>query len=123
MMFYILSLKWSRGDMLTWYRANAQGYTMFLDDAGVYSEEEARRHTYGRETIAVPVDAAKGVARLAVYDSKKDELLAAAAAAGFVLEPEPPPQKKQKRQKCADCGRFLPPSVFQIEHVCASGVR
>jgi hypothetical protein len=120
--FYILSLKWSSGDMLTWYRANAQGYTLFLDDAGVYTEEKARRHSYGRETIAVPVEAARSVARLAVYDSKKDGLIAAAAEAGFVLEPEPPPQKKQKPQKCPDCGRFLPPSVFRMEHVCKSGV-
>ena len=105
--FYILSLKWSKGDMLTWYRANACGYTLFLDDAGIYTEEEARRHSYDRATIAVPAEDARSVARLAVYDSQKDGLVAAAAAAGFVLPPEPPPQKRA-RQRCYDCGRFLP---------------
>lgn len=106
--FYILSLKWSKGDMLTWYRANACGYTVFLDDAGIYTEEEARRHSHDRATIAVPVEAARLVARLAVYDSQKDGLIAAAAAAGFVLPPEPPPQKRE-RKRCAVCGKFLPP--------------
>lgn len=37
------------GDLALWWRPNRHGYTVNLDEAGVYSEEEARRLDRGRE--------------------------------------------------------------------------
>lgn len=70
--FYILSLKWSSGeDCYRWWRANASGYTMFLESAGRYSEETVRGnlryYNNGESTLAVPCDYVEGKANRAVY--------------------------------------------------------
>lgn len=104
--FYILSLKWSQGDMLTWWRPNSSGYTWFLHEAGVYSEVEARARSWEREAIAVPVAQANALAVQVIGGSKRAQVLEAAAAAGFVLSPEPPPVKPA-RKRCVGCAKFV----------------
>jgi hypothetical protein len=60
----VLSLKWSRSrDHLVWYGPAAQGYTTNLDDAGRFTEAEARGHESGDTEIAVPLSAALACAR------------------------------------------------------------
>lgn len=54
--FLLLSLKHSRGELLTWWRPNASGYCQRLDWAGRYTEEEALLHHDGDRTVAVPVE-------------------------------------------------------------------
>lgn len=41
--FLILSLKWTKGETMVWYRPNSHGYTANLDCAGRFSAEEASR--------------------------------------------------------------------------------
>ncbi len=50
--FYLLSVKWSEGDYLTWWRPDAKGYTRRLADAGEYTAEEARRYAH---PLTIPV--------------------------------------------------------------------
>lgn len=54
----ILSLKWSTGDWLVWYRTACCGYTASLIHAGRYTEEEARQEVRGCEgqVLAVSLD-------------------------------------------------------------------
>jgi hypothetical protein len=65
--FYILSLKWTRGDVLMWWRPKNSGYTVFLESAGKYTAEQVAAdpayYNDGVDTAAVPaatVDAASG---------------------------------------------------------------
>lgn len=55
----ILSLKWSRsrngGEFAAWYRPDSCGYTMNLDEAGRFTEEEARERTSGGEGVTAMV--------------------------------------------------------------------
>jgi hypothetical protein len=52
----VLSLKWSTGDSLVWYRTASSGYTTSLIAAGRYTEAEARRGSLDGVTLAVPLD-------------------------------------------------------------------
>lgn len=66
--FYLLSLKHSRGDFLTWWRPDERGYCWGLNVAGLYDEAKAREierlstHNGVRATVAVPEDIARSVA-------------------------------------------------------------
>ncbi len=40
---------------IVWWRANGSGYTNFLEDAGVYSEEQKQKNASHKELIYVPV--------------------------------------------------------------------
>lgn len=113
--FYILSLKWSRGDMLTWYMPDACGYTDFLDQAGVYSEAQARKHHYPPTTLMVPVAAADALAGRCIGGSRKQKVIDAAAAAGFVIPP-PEPEPKRPRRRCIFCPKY----VARYEVICRS---
>lgn len=60
----VLSLKWSRGgtEWLIWYKTDDAGYTTNLMTAGRYTEEEARSREDREDTLAVPLEAALGLA-------------------------------------------------------------
>lgn len=74
--FYILSLKWSRDrECLTWWQPARSGYSMMLDKAGIYSEEEAMRIADGRETLAIPVEAADALACRAVHGNHRKAMV------------------------------------------------
>lgn len=65
--FYILSMKWTRGgDSLTWWAPNNNGYTIVLEHAGRYTEEQVAGnpdyYNNGYNTLAVPCDAVEAVA-------------------------------------------------------------
>jgi hypothetical protein len=71
-MYYILSLKWSSGHILTWWQPDRNGYTFSLDEAGRYTaaEVEADRKYYddGVETKAVPCEVVEGLTMRVVSD-------------------------------------------------------
>lgn len=56
--YFILSLKGTRGDMLCWWRANNNGYTCRLDDAGRYPRDHVTSalsyYHNGTDTLAIP---------------------------------------------------------------------
>lgn len=63
MMFYILSLKYSKIDEpLVWWRPDNRGYTNDLSRAGKYTEEDVRKksgyYDNKESTLAVPVELA-----------------------------------------------------------------
>lgn len=66
--FYILSLKWSRHDEqnLTWWMPNRSGYTWLLENAGRYSEDEAKVHDGSDTTIAIPCEVVDSMSRRVV---------------------------------------------------------
>lgn len=65
--YYIQDTRSYCGDSVVWWRPKRQGYTFRLDDAGEYSEREARRIENLRGTDkAIPVDAARAAASLHV---------------------------------------------------------
>lgn len=51
--YRILSLKWSDSHTLWWYRPEGMGYTSVLDEAGLFTETEAKAHVLNGVTIAV----------------------------------------------------------------------
>jgi hypothetical protein len=57
--FLILSLKWSKGGILTWWGPNNSNYVTDIDDAGRYTrdqvEKKASYYNNGDSTRAVPV--------------------------------------------------------------------
>jgi hypothetical protein len=56
--FYILSLKWTRDEMITWWGPNNSGYSRLLSQAGRYSREAVERdpgyYNNGCTTLAIP---------------------------------------------------------------------
>ena len=59
-MYYILSLKWSVGDLFVWWQSNNSGYTSNLEKAGKYSREQVGEkpdyYDNGKDTLAVPCE-------------------------------------------------------------------
>jgi len=80
---YILSLRWSRGDALVWWRPYGAGYTLRLDDAGVYSAVAAGAicRPSPEEVVAVPVALAHAECSRVVLDGARHRLLGAVKAA------------------------------------------
>lgn len=68
--YYVLSLKWSRGEKAVWWGPNNNGYTARLDRAGVYTQEQidAQPNYYNnkRDTLAIPVEKVVPLTRLIV---------------------------------------------------------
>ena len=52
---------------ICWWRPESRGYTICVDKAGRYTEEEARSICTGTVCIAVPVDAAVKISRTTPY--------------------------------------------------------
>lgn len=109
--FYILSLKWTREDLATWWMSKNSGYTSRLDDAGRYSREhvETGRSTYdnGDSTIAIPCAKVDAAAVRVVSTEKLAELI------GQRLKPilsDPHPE-------CETCGEPLGPQVVLGQRV------
>ena len=73
--YYILSIKYTEGYVLTWWRADNSGYTIWLPSAGKYSEdlvkEKADYYNNGKDTIAVPCEKAEEAARKCVPWERK----------------------------------------------------
>ena len=69
-MFYIWSIKWTRGDTIVWWRPENSGYTIFMGAAGKYTLEEieAKRWYYdnGESTKAIPCAVADGLVQQTV---------------------------------------------------------
>lgn len=64
--FYVMSLKWTSGDHITWWGPDNSGYTTDLARAGIYTAEQITKspgyYDSGRRddgTLAVPVEAAE----------------------------------------------------------------
>lgn len=59
-MFYIISIKWTVGEQLCFWRPNAQGYTNSLDEAGKYPKSKVyaneRYYNNGYGSLAVPCE-------------------------------------------------------------------
>ena len=60
---------------ICWWRPESRGYTICVDKAGRYTEAEARSICTASECIAVPVDAAVGIARTTPYFRRPDGTL------------------------------------------------
>lgn len=68
--YYIISVNHTRNDreglVLTWWRENASGYTVFVEQAGRYPEEVVKAnedyYNNGEDTIAVPCERAEEIA-------------------------------------------------------------
>lgn len=107
--FYIMSLKWTSGDHITWWRPNNAGYTSDLAQAGVYSAEQVARapdyYNNGKKdgTLAVPTKAAERFVRPVMFvDNSLNiyrKLRAArnrARLAGWDQPLSPPPSPEQE---------------------------
>ena len=59
-MFYIISLKWTVGDRLCFWRPKNTGYTDSVDEAGKYTKSEVyaseKYYNNGYDTIAISCD-------------------------------------------------------------------
>jgi hypothetical protein len=57
MSYLILSLKWTKcRPEMVWYKPKSKGYTVNIEDAGLYSREEAIAETIAGVTLAVDVE-------------------------------------------------------------------
>lgn len=61
---------------ICWWRPDSRGYTICVDKAGRYTEEEVRRICFSGECIAVPADAAIKLARTTPYYRQPNGTLA-----------------------------------------------
>jgi len=56
-LYYIISLKYSKGDVICFWRPNSAGYTEYVDEAGIYTGVwlQGRENYYnnGIDTLAV----------------------------------------------------------------------
>lgn len=82
--FYLFSAAHSRGDILLWWRPDARGYTVRLDDAGIYTAERAKVHCEPSDgdTVAVPVAVAVRESARVVLDSARKRVLDGAMGGG-----------------------------------------
>ncbi len=76
--YYILSLKWSKGDNVKWWGPNNNDYTSFLENAGLYTEDqilaEPDYYNNGESTLAVPVIFADGFKKTIVPIDKIENM-------------------------------------------------
>lgn len=101
----ILSVKWSRNsELLVWYRPNSIGYTESVDEAGRYTEAEAKRveGQCSGNTLAVPVAVAESLAKRVV---RADLLSQVKAVAAGVTTPAAEVAAHDERERPAGTGR------------------
>jgi len=60
---------------ITWWKPESRGYTVCIDKAGVYSEDEARSICGDSRCIAVPKGVAEPIARSTPYYRRSDGTL------------------------------------------------
>lgn len=60
---------------ITWWRPESRGYTLCIDKAGLYSEDEARSICSTSICIAVPKEVAEPIARSTPYYRRSDGTL------------------------------------------------
>lgn len=58
-----------------WWKPDSRGYTICVDKAGRYSEEEASRICFTGECIAVPVASVESLARSTPYFRRQNGML------------------------------------------------
>jgi len=72
--FFVLSLKWTRGDVLTWWAPDAMGYTTLIEQAGRFSLEQVTAKPYyynnGESSIAIPCAEVEAAADRVVMDHR-----------------------------------------------------
>lgn len=55
--YYLLSLKWSKGDDYVWWGSNNSGYTADINKAGIYTEEQINKNPLyycNKSTMPIP---------------------------------------------------------------------
>ncbi len=78
--FYLLDLKVSKGDMLSWWRPNSSGYCWDLGSAGLYDEAEATdtelrsTHAGVRKVVKIPQAKAESLTSRVVEECHFDKL-------------------------------------------------
>lgn len=74
--YYLLSKHEATFDkgMCMWWRPDAKGYTVFIESAGLYSADEARRHV-GEHTFAIPENVVTTNACTVVYVDDKAKII------------------------------------------------
>lgn len=91
--FFILSVKWTGGDVLVWWGPDDTGYTTLIDYAGRYTREQVeRRRSYydnGDTTLAIPCSAVETRIIRIVYAHHLEALMAERFSAA-VGELDPP---------------------------------
>lgn len=69
--FFIMSIKWTRGERVTWWRPDNAGYTDDLMQAGRYPRAEVEKASsyYDNKwsTLAIPCEAALKASRTRVH--------------------------------------------------------
>lgn len=80
MNYYILDLRTKKGEVCIFWRSNCAGYTRYLEEAGIYSQDEIDEmpeyFNNGINTKAIPVGQAHIFARKHVPLNFKDQMLA-----------------------------------------------
>lgn len=58
--YYLMSIKWTKGDNIVWWGPNDSGYTDDIENAGIYSAEQIKqRSIYYSNQGVMPVAVAK----------------------------------------------------------------
>lgn len=90
--YYILSLRWTRGDLLCWWCPDNSGYTTLLARAGRYEHDivAGMRAYYdnGETTIAIPCADVDQVAELVVVSDLNLEKLTKRRFAAMLYNPD-----------------------------------
>ena len=76
--FFILSLRWTREDLITWWCPNNSGYTCVLEQAGRYTREQVEQlpgyYNNGETTLALPCAEVEAEAVRVVYGLRLEKL-------------------------------------------------